>query len=288
MLWFVLSLLSAIFVSISTILQKKILMKEHALEFSTVRILYTFLFSLTIIPFIKFQVSLSLLTFIYIISLGITAGILYRAKAVRHLEISVVSPLMNISPLFLVVIAYFILKETPTISQFVGIILILTGAYFLEADHKLYNLIYPFKKMLRSKHIHYLIFALLVFAFTATFEKFMITHLIEPLTLLFFVWFFVAINFVVLEIARFGLKDIKKEFKRHKFITVITSFFTFLGTVFYILSLSLANVSLVIPIRRLSTLFTTIVGGELFHENRLKYKIIACFIITIGAYLIYI
>jgi len=45
-------------------------------------------------------------------------------------------------------------------------------------------------------------------------------------------------------------------------------------------------VSLVIPIKRMSTLISTVVGGELFGEEHLLRKSVACLVMIAGAYLI--
>jgi uncharacterized membrane protein len=54
----------------------------------------------------------------------------------------------------------------------------------------------------------------------------------------------------------------------------------------YAISLPGVMISLVIPIKRLSALFSTVIGGELFHEKYLLRKSIACVVMIIGAVLI--
>jgi uncharacterized membrane protein len=47
-----------------------------------------------------------------------------------------------------------------------------------------------------------------------------------------------------------------------------------------------AMIALIIPIRRLSTLFSVIVGGRMFHDHYLFHKIISTFIILAGTVLV--
>ncbi|MDY6770395.1 MAG: hypothetical protein SV186_00385, partial [Candidatus Nanohaloarchaea archaeon] len=49
---------------------------------------------------------------------------------------------------------------------------------------------------------------------------------------------------------------------------------------------SMAMVSLVVPIKRLSTLLATVIGGELFHEERLLQRSLASLVMVAGAYLV--
>jgi len=68
----------------------------------------------------------------------------------------------------------------------------------------------------------------------------------------------------------------------------LAAFFTVLADITYFYALSLTLVSLVLPIKRISTLFDTIIGGELFKEKHLLHKGLACLIMLLGIYLIVI
>jgi len=58
----------------------------------------------------------------------------------------------------------------------------------------------------------------------------------------------------------------------------------------YLIAVSMPNamIALIIPIKRTSTLFTTIFGGKLFHEKNLSVKILACIIMVWGTVFILI
>lgn len=45
-------------------------------------------------------------------------------------------------------------------------------------------------------------------------------------------------------------------------------------------------VSLIVPIRRVSSIFVILAGGEIFHEKSIIEKILSCIIMLVGAYLI--
>ncbi len=52
--------------------------------------------------------------------------------AYKRCEISTVSPLLNINPLFVILLSYFILGEVLNGKQFIGVLLILIGGYIIK------------------------------------------------------------------------------------------------------------------------------------------------------------
>ncbi|MFH1589978.1 MAG: hypothetical protein ABIB43_05410 [archaeon] len=58
----------------------------------------------------------------------------------------------------------------------------------------------------------------------------------------------------------------------------------FLSNMSYLLAVATpgAAISLIIPIKRTSSLFTTLIGGKLFHEKNLLIKILASIIMIWG------
>ena len=288
--WYIFAFAGAIIGSISAILEKKALIKEHAMEFTTVFSIFNFIFVLPFLSFVDFSILNDIYTigFIYLVSIIGGIAFFFVAKGVRHMEISIVSPLLNFSPAFLVILAWFFLGEKITIQQLIGILIIIFGSYFLEISTKHPTLFGPVKKMMHSKHIHYIFFALILYGFSSICDKIIINR-ISPITYLVFVHFFIALNFIILiHLFHNGIKGIKNGIynagKWIIFICILTCAYRFLQ----LQAISMTYVSLVIPIKRTSTIFSTIIGGKLFHEDHILKKLICCIIMFFGAYLIII
>lgn len=285
--WYVLALGGALFLALSEVVGKKVMFHEHALEFLTMRSSFMLLLVVTLIPFVEWEaLTLPIILFIYVISLMLTAALLYRMKALRHLEVSYVGPLMNLSPLLLLVVAFVFLGERITGMQFLGILAMLIGTYTLQGrEHG--SLLAPLKKMLSSRHVHYLLFAISVLSLTGVLEKYTITFLgVPPLTHLFVVWLCIGANLLVLDWFRFGLEDIRRDARRDAPWVFSSAALFFLSVVFGLLSIAAAPVSLVIPLRRTSALFSITIGGRLFHERNLMRKLVAAGLMVLGTALI--
>ena len=68
----------------------------------------------------------------------------------------------------------------------------------------------------------------------------------------------------------------------------LTAFFAVIGYMSFYKAVSMQLISLVYPLLKINSLFSTIIGGELFHEHKLVLKSIATVIMLIGGYLIVI
>lgn len=286
MVWYLFALGSALFNALSALTEKKSLMKLHAMEFSCALAILNFILSLPLIFIADLDIPFFVLAVMYLSSIIGTVAFLFIAKAVRHLDISLVSPLLNLNPAVLAVLAYFILNERITSAQLAGIILIMLGAYIVEINWTKHGFLEPVKSMFLSKHKQLVFFSVLLYALSSICDKFVLAY-VSPFTYLLVVQFFIAINFIILiNLFYGGFKDISYGYRHAGKWIFLMAFFTLAYRLLQAWAISLTLVSLVVPIKRLSTLFATLAGGTLFHEKGTAHRAIACIIMLIGAYLI--
>jgi len=163
-------------------------------------------------------------------------------------------------------------------------LLLTVGSFVLEAEN--YNMKKIFTKKFKSNYFYYIFLALILYGFCSILDKF-ILNTVPPLTFIPIVHFFIAINFIILIcIFHNGFEGIKHGIKsagRWIFLVAI------LVTGYRLLqaqAISMTYVSLVIPIKRMSNLFATVVGGRIFHEKNLAKRTLACIIMLAGAVLV--
>jgi len=282
--WYFFATLAALLTAVFTIIEKKTLMKEHAMEFSTVLAIFNFLIALVLLPYVNFDFPIKTLGLMYLASVFGSIAFLFVAKAVRHMDVSIVSPLMTFSPAIVVVLAFFILGEKVTSLQLFGILLLIIGSYVLEAENHGTKKI--FTKTFKSNYFYYIFLALILYGFCSIFDKF-ILRTISPLTYIPIVQFFIAINFIILIcIFHNGFEGIKHGIRSAgKWIFFVAILVTGYRLA-YAQAVSMTYVSLVIPIKRMSAFFVTIVGGKVFHEKNLTQRILACVIMLAGVFLV--
>jgi drug/metabolite transporter (DMT)-like permease len=286
--WSIFFLVSAVFIACADLMTKKTLHRVHALEFMGSRSVVMIPLILCMIPFVTWSISAQTLLIILVLGAILTFAILYRIKAVRHLEVSTTAPLMNLTPVFLIAFAATFLQEMPTGKQIAGIILIMGGAYVIQVKSSK-HIFEPIQQFFKSKYIQYIFFALVVFAFTATTERFLIRKgAVDPITYLFFVWLFISIIGIALDLYRYGPKDMIYDIKNRAAPFFLIGLFALLASIFYMYGISQekALIAVAIPIKRFSTLIVTLVGGSMFHEKNLVRKAVGCIIMVMGGLLI--
>lgn len=284
--WYVFALLSALFSSAMSIARKKALSREHALPFAATRALFMGAVLASFLPFLDLQLSGWMWAIIYVNSVVLTVAIVCMAKAIRHEEISSLVPLKNLVPALSVIWATLFLGEQLAGRQLFGIGLILVGAYVLEVDHGFRDVLSPFKK-LSSHYVLLFVLAMGFLSVTAIVEKFLLNLVNAPLEVMMVSWLFIALNFTLYQLVREGSFAYVVSAVRHsRGLVFLVGVFAIGAVLFYFLALSRAFVSLVLPIKQASSLFTTVVGGELFHDHGLPFKIAACVIMLAGVYLV--
>ena len=286
--WFIFALASAILTAIVSVINKKMLFKEHATEFSATLAVMTFVVSLPMLYMVDFGISLELYLWLFVSAVFASIGFLFVTKAVRHMELSLASPLLNFGPGFTAVLAVLILGEILSIMDVAGILMLMAGAYILEIDFHSHSVLSPFKKLYKSKYIHYIFLALGSYSVSAITGKYVLDFT-TPITLVLIEQFFVVVIFLtILHIRYDGLRGVKHGIKTAGKLLLIVAVLTVSYRLLQATAISMTFVSLVIPIKRLSTLFATLLGGEVFREHGIYHKILACSVMIVGASLIII
>ena len=285
--WIILTLVSAFFFSLHDIFRKKLLKIEHSLELLSVTFLTIFIIQLFLLPIINLSVDPLNLFLIIIRSISTAFALLFITKSLKHMEISSVAPISNLTPLFLVFISFIIGFETISYLQLLGIFLIILGSYFLQIHSHYLN---PIKhlNLLKDKYIVYAILSAFLLAISAIISKFVL-QTIEVMTYLFYSYLFMTIFFITTTFIIYdGIKDIKLGYSQGSFYVVLIALLFFFTEWSYFLAMAIptALVSLIIPLKRVSTLFSVFLGGSLFKDHYILHKTLSSLVILFGVFLI--
>lgn len=286
--WLIFAFIAAILTAASAITQKRVLLKEHAMEFSATLAIMTMVISaplFLIIDYARLEFFPMMILFFGSI-LGAFAFLLI-AKSLRHMDVSSASPLLVIGPVFVAFFAFIFLGEKITLMQVGGIFLLVVGSYVLELKRH-HNLLEPFRIFKKSKYIHYILFALVLYGLTATIDRTLLGYMgVQPEAYIAFAHIFVAFHFFwMITIFHDGWKGIKNGFRSAGGWLLLVALFTVGYRLAQSIAVSTAKVALVASIKRTAVLFAVIVGGELFHEKNIFRKAVASVIMIGGIFLI--
>jgi len=287
--WYTLAFLSAIFSAAAAISQKKILFNIDALEFSFILSLFNALLALLFLINTNLD-SISFLSLLILYGKTILGALAFYCVmlALKNMEISGALPLMVLTPGIVAIFAFFILGESLSSLEIIGITLLLFGTYILEV-RKSKNIFQPFKIFVKSKYHHYIIYALLLFTLSSIIDKVLLRdYKLPPYEFIGFQHLFLATNFLLLVLISKNnpVKILSKVNNKLFGWIFLISIFTIGYRYTQIEAVKLAPVALVLTIKRTSVFFAVLFGGKLFSEQSLLKKTIATIIMLVGAYLI--
>ncbi len=175
-LWVYISLLSAVGDAVRDFSAKRVLTKSNSMLFT----LLIFAIPLPLIYVVDFIYGIprpapgfypAIFT---ALPLEILAQILYM-QALRLSPLSLVAPLLSLSPLFMLVVPFLLIGEKIGLTGGVGVLMITAGAYVLNAGAVKKGMLEPFRALFRQRGAIYMCLVALLFSFTATLSKKAIT-----------------------------------------------------------------------------------------------------------------
>src|SRR3972149_9859344 len=269
MTWVLLSLLTAFSLSTADALSKRALHRTDEIIIVWVREAYAIPFVALALFFTPIPTldSTFLVTLMALLPLEVTALILY-VKAIKISPLSLTVPFMALSPVFIIVIAFFMLHEAPDKSGFAGIALIAVGAYLLNASASKVGILGPIKAIGKEKGSLLMIIVALIYAITSTLGKIAVTHS-NPV---FFGFIYPLVLTSILTVIIVGKGKFKQGFSRPvAFIPI--GFFTSIMMMSHFIAISMIDVAYMISMKRLSLLMSVFYGWALFKEEKIKERL---------------
>jgi len=282
MLWVILSVLSGLWDAVMFSLMKKLSNADNTLVV-WVQFAFALPFLILILIFNYPNHIDSHVYFVAVVNALLYVGSTFLfLKALNISEMSVSLPMLSFTPLFLVIISYFTLKELPSFIGFMGILMIVVGAYIINLRQGK-GIFEPFKSIFKIKGSFYILIVAFVWSLTSIlFKKGILMS--SPVYFVTLVYFIVAVGMIPFLLI--GIKDKMKDMKsnfRHLFYFGIVSGLMNLTASFAMLY---AIVSYVISLKRTSLIFSILIGYFYFNEKNIKNALIGTLIMIIGGVLI--
>lgn len=222
--------------------------------------------------------------FIFIKSMIMTTSWVLAYQALKHLPITIVTPIRSAGPFFTFIGAILIYQEKPNFLQWIGFFLIIFSVTLYSKIGKKEGI--NFKK---NKWIFAIIGATFLGASSGLYDKFLIQSLgLNPQTLQFwFCWYTLLILIGILSITWFPNTEKRKEFK-WRWTIIAVGILLQAADYFYYKALQDpdALIMLLSAIKRSQILIAVVVGGLVFKEKNKRKKLIPLLGIMMGVFLI--
>ncbi|MFX0556967.1 EamA family transporter [Maribacter sp. CXY002] len=296
-MWMYLGLLAALFLGLHNLCKKHAVQNNEAFTVLLGTITAGFLLLLPLylgsiylpeklleIDLFVSDIPLKMHWFILIKSLFMASSWVLAYQALKHLPITIVTPIRSAGPFFTFIGAILIYQERPNFWQWIGFFLIIFSVFLYSKIGKREGI--HFKS---NKWIYAIIAATFLGASSGLYDKFLIQQLhLNPPTLQFwFCTYTMLIIGVIVVINYAGNKAISTSFKWRWTIPMVG---ILLQTADYFYFKALqdpeALIMLLSAIKRSQILIAVVVGGLLFKEQNKRKKLVPLFGILIGVFLI--
>jgi drug/metabolite transporter (DMT)-like permease len=280
MLWFILSLSTALSESIRDVFSKKSL--QHADVFVT-----SWAWRFFSLPFL-----LPLLLVVEIPAVGpdfwwalgadgmlnVIASLLYL-RAIQQSDLSITIPIITFTPIFLLLTSPLIVGEFPSPVGILGIVLIVAGSYVLNLSKRTGGYLAPIKALFAEPGPRLMLVVALIFSVTANLDKVGVENS-SPIIWSVAMSAFIAA--VMVPVVAIGSRTPSAQLRAGIRTLVLIGLFNALVMVLQMSALELTLVAYVISIKRTSAIMSVVWGHLLFKEPGLKERAAGAVLMVLG------
>lgn len=208
---------------------------------------------------------------------------LFYLKAIKEGELGEVTPLQMTTPLFAIFFAPFISGDSISVVGFLGILLIILGAYSLNIKASKQNFLAPLFAIVHSKASRCMLLAAFLWSIVNCLNK-AGTQISNP-----FFWGFCSrISLLIFSyFLFFKHKTLSLNFIHHnyKYFLLVGTLSAF-ATLCIFLAYNTGNSIYVISVKRTSALIGICLGHFLYHETNFKERFAGASIMILGVFLL--
>jgi drug/metabolite transporter (DMT)-like permease len=192
-----------------------------------------------------------------------------------------------LGPLITALLAFLLLGEHISLSQILGMLVLCAGTYLLETSRLTHGKEFM-TNIWGNSHARNIMIGLLLYGCSSVGDRIILgIHTVPPLLYTALIQLCIAFFFVLYVWKKNGSPKSTFDAMRGSWMAILVlALLTIAYRVFQGYATALAAVGLVIAIKRSSSLITTVIGGEVFHEHNIWRKAGACLIMTLGVFLI--
>ncbi|KZL91765.1 DMT family transporter [Clostridium magnum] len=203
--------------------------------------------------------------------------------AIKQLPISIVTPFDTVNPLFSIILGILILGESLGLLQGIGIVIMLVAYYFIgKVGSK------EITNVFRNKYFYFMVVSALLSAVSATIDKIALRS-INPGQMQFWFCLFISI-FNVASLLYTKWKSEEKIPIRFDYNIPLMSLLLTISDRIYFTAVNIpsSQISVIMPLRKISIFISVIIGGLIFKEQNLRQKFWCICLLIVGIGLVFI
>lgn len=234
-------------------------------------------------PLAKFLIYLFLDT-------GLVAVAVYFYFAVlKESDLSVCVPFMSFTPVLLIPTGYLFLHEVPNLRQFLGVILVVSGALAMDREALRRGLLGPVRAMFRNKGSRYILIVAVIFALTNPIDKVLVI-MSDPITYGFGYGAMICLFYGLLMVSQERVATSQtwtKALRAAPLWTIAAGMLDASVLLLQFTSHRYIDVFITITVKRAGVILSVFAGWLIFHEHNIEDRLVASATMLGGVILIY-
>ncbi|MCX4030305.1 EamA family transporter [Endozoicomonas sp. SM1973] len=208
--------------------------------------------------------------------INVCAALLYL-KAVEKADLSLVTPLLSFSLVFVVLNSFLLLGELPTYLGITGLVLIFLGVYIISGEQG--TILGPVRALAKNSGVKSMLVVALLFSISFVLDKVAVVNS-SPLFASAIITFLSGVTLLL--IAKFQGHSVLNIIKNKLLLIGLASLTIFLQIFFIAYAMPMTLASYVMAVKRSTILFSVLWGGLLLKEPFFKQRLIGASFMLIG------
>ncbi len=208
-------------------------------------------------------------------------------SSIRTAPLSLTVPLLAFTPVLTILTSAILLGERVSMTGALGISLVTVGAYILNGNLAKQDPVAPLRAIVSNPGSRRMLMVAVVWSVTSSLGK-MGVLIYGAIPFGFLLLCGIVVAFAVASVLR--LKSRQSSINLPKGMPVlflIGGVFMAGAEISHFVSLSMAPVSYMISVKRLSLVFGVALGWLFFREHNIKYRLVGCAVMVLGVFLLY-
>lgn len=202
--------------------------------------------------------------------------------AIKGLPISIITPFGTLTPVFTILLGMLFLGERLLYLQIIGIAVMLSAYYLIGRVGAV-----EVKGLFRNKYLYLMAASTFLSSVTAIIDKISLEKINAGQMQFWFSLFIFLLYMTFFLIERIRQKE-AIPVKFNWFIVFMSIFLVLADRIYFIVvSMPVSEISIIMPLRRVSIFISAIVGGLIFGEKNLKVKFLCALLLILGITLVF-
>ncbi len=205
-------------------------------------------------------------------------------RAIKIADLSLTVPLVTLTPLFMMVTSPLIVQEYPSWADGVGALLLVVGAYVLNIQGREEGFWAPLRQLVANPGSRLMLWVAVIWSVTSNIDKVGVVSS-SPLMWALSLFAFIALGLLPIVWVRSRRQDRTKQLwllRANAKTLLLAGGFQALAVGFQMVAIEMVPVTQVIAIKRMSALFSVLLGNLIFREKGLRERALGAAIMVGG------